>query len=334
MPGTAYRTHTIQAIGVFLFAFSWLSSNAASGGHSSKAPSPPQRSSDPFPGRTDTEPAESASHSDTLRLFFIAETRGNLVPCRCPDRPWGGLGRRTSFLAHAAARPGALVVDAGGFLPEGDVPLRAEIASARRLVALLLDAARIAGVSAITMDPGQRQFVEHLAPREAAALSAAFLDATQPHELRHVRWGGFETAIFAVAETLPDSSIVSAAIRARKGADVVIVLARTSLGYPRIAELTGADVVVLSDGARPENPLRLGGSIIVGAGARGREVGELQLVVLPNAAEPRGVRFELAGYSLHPMDETVASHQTVTKDVRSLLDELGPGWDVLVTPTE
>jgi hypothetical protein len=298
------------------------------------AAAPPSAESRRGPARTAAAVPRSAARIDTLRLLFTSETRGNLVPCPCPDRPWGGLDRRTGFLARAAADPRALSVDAGGFVPEGEVPLRAEPEAAHRLIALLVEAARLSQFDAIALDPGQRRFLESLAPAEATSTAGLFLDAGRPATFRLAPWGPFAAAVLAVLETLPDEAIVSAADDARRSADLLVVLARTSTGYARIAELTGADVVVLSDGARLQQPIRHGPSWIVGAGAQGREIGELALVVTQPLARPSDRAVELGAYALHPMDETVSPHSGVSARVRRLLDDFGPRFAARLQPEQ
>jgi hypothetical protein len=274
-------------------------------------------------------PAHAGSPADTLSVFFTAETHGNLEPCACPRGPQGGLARRVGFLRGAAeavrSRTGtALVLDAGGFFPEGEVPLRDDPAVARRFTALLLDGLARSGVQAVALDHGQRDFLERAAPRETRRLQEAFLEADPPGTPHVVDWGAHRVAIVALEETLTDDAVRVAGSAARARGDLVIVLARgDGFSGRRLARLSGADLVVLSRGARPEAPLLEGRSILVGCGIEGKEVGEVRIVLDAGESGTRGIP-RVTGFQLHPMDTTVVADPGIARSVETLVRDAGP----------
>jgi hypothetical protein len=273
--------------------------------------------------------ARAGSSADTLSVFFTAETQGNLEPCACPRSPQGGLARRTGFLRGAAeavhARAGtALVLDAGGFFPEGEVPLRNDPAVARRFTALLLDALARSGAQAVALDHGERDFLEQTAPREARRLREVFLEADPPGTPRVLDWGAHRVAIVALEESLTDDAVRVAGSAARARGDFVIALARgDGFSGRRLARLSGADLVVLSRGARPEGPLLEGSSILVGCGIEGKEVGEVRIVLDPGAGGTRGVP-RVTGFQLHPMDAAVVADPVIARSVEAIVCDAGP----------
>ena len=271
----------------------------------------------------------AGSPADTLSVLFTAETHGNLEPCACPKNPQGGLARRAGFLRGAAgavrARGGtALLLDAGGFLPEGEVPLRDDPAVARRFTALLLVGPARSGAQAVALDHGQRDFLEQTAPRESRRLREVFLEADPPGAPRVINWGAHRVAIVALEETLTDDAIRLAGSAARARGDFVIALARgDGFSGRRLARLSGADLVVLSRGARPEAPVLEGSSVLVGCGIEGREVGEVRIVLDAGAGGTRGVP-RVTGFQLHPMDAAVLSDPGIARSVEAIVRDAGP----------
>jgi hypothetical protein len=245
--------------------------------------------------------AAAGSPSDTLTILFTGETRGNLLPCACPNNPLGGLARRVRFLRERAeelAHGGlCLRLDAGGFLPEGEVPLRNDPQVAASLVRLLLRGLRSSGIEATVLDYRERAFLEQSAPEEYRRLEHALLDADPPGSPKIIPWGGRKIALLALEESLPDSVIIRAGCLARARADFLIVLGRANaFTGRRVARLARADLAILSRGARPDAPLEEGSALLVGPGAEGREVGEIRLCL-----DPAG-RLRLVDFRLHPMD--------------------------------
>jgi hypothetical protein len=273
--------------------------------------------------------ARAGSPADTLSVIFTAETHGNLEPCACPKNPQGGLARRVGFLREAAeavrTRGGTVfVLDAGGFFPDGEVPLRDDPSVARRFTALLLDGLARSEVQAVALDHGQRDFLERTAPREARRLRGVFLEADPPGKPRVIRWGAHRVAVVALEETLTDDALRAAGSAARALGDFVIALARADgLSGRRVARLSGADLVVLSRGARPEAPFLEGASILVGCGIEGREVGEVRIVLDPGADGTRGVP-RVTDFQLHPMVATILADPAIARSVETLVRDAGP----------
>ncbi len=267
--------------------------------------------------------------ADTLSVFFTAETHGNLEPCACPRGAQGGLARRVGFLRGAAAavraRGGtAFVLDAGGFFPEGEVPLRNDPAVARRFTALVLNGLARSQVQAVALDHGQRAFLEQMASREARHLRGVLREADPPAVPKVLPWREHAVAIVALEETLSEEALRAAGFAARARGDFVIALARgDAFSGRRVARLSGADIVVLSRGARPEAPLLEGSSTLVGCGIEGREVGEVRIVLEAGARETRSVP-RVTAFRLHPMDDGIIPDPVIARDVEELVREAGP----------
>jgi len=271
-------------------------------------------------------PIKQLGSSDTLAVFFTAETHGNLEPCTCPERQLGGLARRVSFLTRTQSSDTAtLRVDAGGFLPVEDVPLRDDPAVALRYVRLLLRGLERSNYDAIALDLGQRQTLSRMAPAETRALTGASLDANPVSPPRIYRWNDTGVALLAIAAEVPAEVQQLAAADARKQAaeaagvseTLLIVLARANaIDGRNVARATGADLVVLSLGARPKQALREGSSVLVGAGMDGREVGEIQV-----ARGDRGWSF--GPLRLHAMDRDQPDDAVIASAVTKTMTEDG-----------
>ena len=263
----------------------------------------------------------SEGKADTLRILFTAETRGNLVPCACPRNPLGGLARRVAYLKPAESetenRGAVLRLDAGGFLPEGEVALRDRPEVAARYVSLLLDAMEAENIEATITDNREREFLRRTARRACDALAPRLLEADPPGPARVVSRGGHRVALLALEETLADSVAARAASEARRKGDLLIVLARADAGTGRrLARLSRADLVILSRGARTEGVLYEAGVPLVGCGGFGREVGSLRL--LPSS---RGTPSRVEDFRLTPMDASRPEDAVFVRRVAALTDD-------------
>lgn len=267
--------------------------------------------------------ARDLGDADTLTLLYSAETRGNLEPCACPDKPWGGLARRVAFLqgrAALAADIGAplLVLDVGGFLPDGTVPLRDDPEVAREYLRLLLDGLSASRLDAVGLDRGERAFLSDATPDRFRALEASWLASGAAGAARVFPWGDHTVVVFSADEIETDTQLRAAAARARGvaaggRAPYLVLLARAdAVSGRRLARETGADLVLLARGTRPRAPLHEGASILLGCGAHGKELGEARLV-------RRGATVELLSHVLHPMDATVAEEPAIGRRVEELL---------------
>lgn len=270
------------------------------------------------------------SNSDTLVVAYVGETQGNLVACNCPEHPWGGLAQRVGFFRKARAlHAGALTLafDTGGFLPSGEVPLRDTPAAARRLTELLIESFERASIDAIALDRGEARFLHGLAPAHNKYWHSRALEADPPAAPRWWDWESRRVAVIALASTLSDSAVAAVSAPVRAEADVMIVLARAdAVDGRRLARLSEADLVLLSRAARPPRPLHEGRSWLVGAGGHGREVGEV-LLTWENG------KLDLVESRVHPMSHDVAPDPWTEEQVRTLLDEEGPGWQTILHPT-
>lgn len=286
-----------------------------------------------------TAPAERssriASPADTLVVLFTGETRGNLTPCSCPEEPLGGLARRVAFLADrgdSLLRAGVPVLrlDSGGFLPAGEVSVRNDPRLAERWVALLLDGMEAAGIEASVLDPGMRDFLEQIAPGRLSGSPTTYLATTPPSSPWHRSWRGGAVAVIALDEFSPDSILVEAGRRARQKAETVIVLARAdAVSGRRVARLSGADLVLLSRGTRLEEPLREGGTWLLGPGKEGKWVGEARLVRRqPSAGDPS--ELVVTGLRLHAMGPGAPEDERLAEEVARLMTD-GRPWSTLLS---
>lgn len=270
--------------------------------------------------RSDAALSGAAHGGDVLTVFFTGETRGNLVPCACRERPWGGVARRAGFLEERRreGRGTIFLLDAGGFLPEGETRVHAAPGAADRLVSLLLDGMIRSGVQATALDCRQRAFLALHAPDETAALGRALLQADPPDPARLLHWGSEPVAILALEETSDDSTVIRAGREARDRANLLFVLARAdAFTGRRLARLSGADLVILSRGARTAGPLREGEAVLVGCGTEGKELGEVRFALTPGS----DFRLSLVSYRLHPMDASVPQDEQLARKTDELLQD-------------
>lgn len=282
-------------------------------------------------GRSSLEKeAEPPAPPATFSILFTGETRGNLVPCSCPDGPWGGLARRVGYLSgrRGKIQGPLLTLHGGGFLPVGTVPLRNDPEAEVEFVSLLTESLSRSGFDAIVLGAEEREYLTRIVPERWPDLELRALDSSPAPQPRVFSMGGVPVAVLAVDESLADATLAAVARSARSLADLVIVLARADgVSGRRIAEQTAADLVILSYGVRTAAPVRYAKSWVVGAGREGKEIGELQLERTPEG-------LQILDYRLVPMDETVAADPATENQVRRLLDDFGPGWRTLISPVE
>lgn len=283
--------------------------------------------------------ARDLGGADTLRVVFSAETHGNLEPCPCKERPLGGLARRVGhFAASVHGREATLRLDSGGFLPVADVPLRDDPAVLTRYVRLLTQALIRSRLDAVALDGGQETLLAKVAPREWESLEPTALSASPVERARYFRWGDRAVAVLAVASDLREDALKLAARNARaEGAalvggsasrTVLILLARADAWQGQnLARMVQPDLVLLSRGARPRGPIQIGPTTLVGCGIDGKEVGEVRIA-------ETALGLEFAGFSLHPMDETVTPDPEIAAQTDRLLLEDGASLRASVLGTE
>ena len=283
--------------------------------------------------------ARDLGDSDTLRVVFSAETHGNLEPCPCKDRPLGGLARRVGhFVATVHADQATLRLDSGGFLPVADVPLRDDPAVLTRYVRLLTRALIRSRLDAVALDGGHETLLARVAPREWESLGPAALSANPVGRARYFRWGDRGVAVLAVESGVREEALRLAARTAREeGAalvggsatrTVLILLARADAWQGQnLARMVQPDLVLLSRGARPRGPIQIGPTTLVGCGIDGKEMGEVRIA-------ETALGLEFAGFSLQPMDETVAPDPEIGSETDRLLREDGASLRASVLGTE
>lgn len=220
-----------------------------------------------------------------LRVVFTAELRGNLLPCPCPDRPLGGIVRRTAWIdsLRAASDEPLLVLDAGGVLPRSwgsrdDGPLR---------------------LVRSTFSEGLRRGGYDAINAEAPPWSdAAALQWLRPGETRRILREGIPIEIQAVSERgFVPGQAGRAATRPEGGLRILLCdgdinLARAAAGRG------GADLAIVARGARYDPPAQLDGVVFVGPGTDGKYVGEILLDVTRE-------RVAVVTHRLRPMDGTI-----------------------------
>lgn len=286
--------------------------------------------------------APPGAQGDTLSILFTGETRGNLVPCSCPSNPLGGLARRVRLLQDRAARltrgGPVLRLDSGGFLPEGEVPLRGDRRTATRLVGLILSGFGAGELDAAALDHGERAFLQAVAPEEAARIGGVLLQADPPDPPRLFQWSGSTVAVLALEESLADSTVRRAAREARRRAEYLVILARAdAFTGRRLARLSHADLVLLSRGARTESILFEGRVPMFGCGTEGKEIGEVRLLRASGVGGLRAIAgrptergegasapgLAVVSQQLHPLGPSLPEDPSLGRRVRALLLEAG-----------
>ncbi|MBD3161967.1 MAG: hypothetical protein GF346_06730 [Candidatus Eisenbacteria bacterium] len=233
------------------------------------------------------DPAPAGPAASTLRIVYTAEVRGNLLPCVCPTRPLGGLARRIGWVdsLRTASTVPTVVVDAGALLPgPAFYPLLApeDLAGLR---ALHVEAAERIGYAAIVGEPA--------GPEEGS------LPWLPPNRSRTVEVAGRSIRFVAVGEDVP--FVAEEGLPASVGsADLTVLLCDGDLHLAlRSAPLVKADVAVVSRGALYRSPLERGGTLFLGPGAEGKQVGAIT-VQFAGTGE-----FRLSQATLRPMDRAV-----------------------------
>ena len=223
----------------------------------------------PAAGRGESANKPSGSDGEgSLRLVFSAETRGNLLPCDCPGAPYGGLAQRSAFvrsggptsredgLAEDSSASPVLRLHAGGFLPAGDVPLRRDVGILRRYLELLLDDLDHARFDAIGLGPEEAAFLQDQDVARFRVDDPRWLVFGR-HDLRLFPWNGRRIAVVALDANWPEDVLAARGAAARSAGDLVIVLARANAASgQKIAEAARPDLVILSEGANLESPLK------------------------------------------------------------------------------
>lgn len=234
----------------------------------------------------------SAPDDAELVLLFGGETRGDLAPCGCKDRPAGGLAR---VGAHVAGVRGTgaptLVLDAGAFLDDTqgfEGGLRPDVAAGNAWVRDGFDQMRVDAVNVTPVDlPGLRDGSGAALPGVSANLRA---EGVERAVLREV--GGLTVAITGVSSVppvLPEGATVLPPARGllpvleelQDRADVVVLLAWNAPEAAKLAARKGlVDVVLDAQGHTGRHPpVRVGDAVWVRSPAKTERLGELRLQV-------------------------------------------------------
>lgn len=225
-----------------------------------------------------------------LVVLFGGETRGDLHPCGCEDRPSGGIARVGGHVAgvRATGAP-TLLLDAGAFLDDTqgiDGAIRRDVAAGNTWVRdgmsqLGLDAANVTAIDL----PGVLS--EHGAPVPGVSANLR-VDGIEPFRIIHVdglRVG--VTGVSPVPSVLPEGVQVLPPMRGlrpilaelQEEVDLVILLAWRSPEAARWAARSGVvDVVIDAQGHTGRHPpIRVGDAVWVRNPAKTSRLGELRL---------------------------------------------------------
>jgi 2',3'-cyclic-nucleotide 2'-phosphodiesterase (5'-nucleotidase family) len=227
-----------------------------------------------------------------LVLLFGGETRGDLAPCGCKDRPAGGLARVGAHVAGVrdTGAP-ALLLDAGAFLDDTqgfDGALRPDVAAGNAWVRDGLDQLRIDAVNVTPVDlPGLREAGGAALPGVSANLQAEGVERSVVREVGGLRVG--ITGVSAVPPVLPPGATVLPPTRGllpvledlSGRADVVVLLAWNAPEAAKVAARKGlVDVVIDAQGHTGRHaPLWVGGAVWVRSPAKTERLGELRLQI-------------------------------------------------------
>ncbi len=138
----------------------------------------------------------TAQPAKRLTIVYTAELHGNILPCRCPAAPLGGLARRIGWvdsLRQASIDP-LLVVDAGSFLPSLAQYSLLPPDDFQALSDLHTDAAKAMHYDALVEDAGSE------------ATDGFGLPWLSPNQAIRIERNGLWIGIVAVAETVDPTS--------------------------------------------------------------------------------------------------------------------------------
>jgi len=225
-----------------------------------------------------------------LVLLFGGETRGDLSPCGCKDRPAGGIARVGAHVA-AVRETGVptLLLDAGAFLDDTQGfagALRPDVEAANAWVRDGLDQVRVDAVNITSVDlPGVRAGTGAVLPGVSANVHAEGVERTIIREAGGLKVG--ITGVSSVPSVLPVAGTVLPPSRGllpvledlAGRTDLVVLLAWNAPEAARTAARKGlVDVVIDAQGHTGRHPpVRVGDAVWVRSPARTERLGELRL---------------------------------------------------------
>ncbi len=207
-------------------------------------------------------PATAAAPADEIVILSTSDVKGKTVPCGC-STPKGGLSRRAGFAdSLRKVHPNLLVVDSGGFFPDGSSERDDAVFMTEAMHDLDLAAT---GVGDRELSFGRAFFLAQLARWPLPVVCANLWDR-QPHRTLVQPWivrkvGNYKVGLFGLindkanlgpsADSLEISDPTAAARAAvaemrKQGANVIVLL--SSLGKIETEDLSvavpGIDVAI------------------------------------------------------------------------------------------
>jgi hypothetical protein len=226
-----------------------------------------------------------ATPARTLRIAYTAETHGNLLPCVCPGHPLGGLARRVGFLdsLRSGSADPTFVVDAGKFFADRSEYPAITDRDLRTLRDLQAAAAKEAGYDAVLLDMGI----------SAPAETGPWLPSGAA---RAVTKAGVRVLFLALDER-SDLETARGSLDAAGPADLTVLLCSGDLNFAQAAaQMTGAQVAIVSRGACFSEPLVRDEVLYLGPGRAGKYVG------VADCSTSGGGKVKAAQVRLRPMD--------------------------------
>jgi 2',3'-cyclic-nucleotide 2'-phosphodiesterase (5'-nucleotidase family) len=234
-----------------------------------------------------------------ITLLVTGDNGGEITTCGCSSNPSGGLAKRKAVFDEAARKGPSLALDAGNALFGASV----DAASSKKRAAFILETMGKMGTVAMAVGASDLEagldFLKRSASQSTVRLLSANLRDEKGKAIFEPTWsgevGGLRVGVVGVTPSaLPASakglvavSPVGQALSAAKGlrprVDLLIVLA--PLPFPQAVEISEkgkawVDIVIQSGENRAPVPSQnAGGALLVGAGDRGRNVGQLSLTM-------------------------------------------------------
>lgn len=279
-------------------------------------------------GETETPPPRPAFDGWTAPAAVIVlsgQQYGYLEPCGCSETQSGGLGRRADLLRQLSEKEWpAVAFDLGGTVRRSSrLQSRIKFETNRRALAEMRYAGIALGPQELELDPDF--LIQQIPDSRFPDCSMPFLGANVnftgdleelgPAPIRVIQVGEVKVGVAAVLdpaakqEIAPEGSNLAgkfaigdpapalAAARNQletEGAQVTLLLAHMSRDRAKeliFEQMPRFDVVMCTSGEEPPPPERIGETLIVSVGQKGKHVGAVG--VFPDAGESDRLRFEL-----------------------------------------
>ena len=227
-----------------------------------------------------------------LVLLFGGETRGDLAPCGCKDRPAGGLARVGGHVA-GVRNTGApvLVLDAGAFLDDTQGlggELRPDVSVGNAWVRDGLDQMGVDAVNVTSVDlPGIQAEAGAPLPGVSANIRGPGVERSVVRDVGGLSVG--ITGVSSLPSVLPEGATVLPPTRGllpvlddlSTQSDLVVLLAWNAPEAARVAARKGlVDVVIDAQGHTGRHPpVWVGETLWIRSPARTERLGELRLQI-------------------------------------------------------